>query len=289
MRAILFAFVMIFTKPVPFADALQSRDVRSILPTTLSSAEIRDALEQDFIDRAVFSARMADAEFLQEIDDVTREFVNGEIGWTEAQRRLRAKLAEIGYAPSAEDEGTIRDFTTNERIDLIIRTNADIARGYGQWTQGQQQGVLDAFPCAELFRLEHRNIERGSALAKSATARLGWVERWNEAGGTLYEDRMIARKDDPVWQNLGTMWDDSLGNPYPPFAFNSGMWVRDVGRSAAVRLGVIQFADAVTPQDKGFNDDLRFTPAVRNEALLQALMESLGPDYQLVNGVLTRI
>lgn len=273
-----------FSQPISFAEALQSREVRSLLPTTLSSADLRDALEQAFIDRAVFSARMNNAEFLQEIDDVTRDFVEGKINLATARLRLLQKLREIGYQPTPGEEGTLKDFTSDERIDLIIRTNAQIAQGYGQWLQGMRPGVLDAFPCAELFRAAHRRVERGSAESKST----GWETRWREAGGTIYAGRMIARKDDKVWDRLGTMWDDSLGNPYPPFAFNSGMWVKDVRRSVAVSLGVISQTETVAPQDKGFNDDLRFAPKVRNAALLQALMESLGPDYQIKDGVLTR-
>jgi len=44
---------------------------------------------------------------------------------------------------------------------------------------------------------------------------------------------MIALKDDDVWDQLGSsdFFPDGLDNPYPPFAFNSGMDVRDVIRS----------------------------------------------------------
>lgn len=269
--------LMIFAAPIPFAEAIQSRDVRSILPTSLSSAEIRDALDQAIIDRAVFSARMTNAEFLQEIDDITRLMVNGEIDLATARLRLTEKLQELGYQAAIEDVGTIKDFTSDARIDLIIRTNAQIAQGYGQFIQGQTEGLLAAFPCQELFRLQRKKKERT------------WSLRWSEVGGTISAGgRMIARKDDDIWRRLGTAFNDSLGNPYPPFAFNSGMWVKDVLRSEAVKLSVITQDVMVQPQDKGFNDDLRFTPKIRSEALMQALMESLGPDYQLIDGVLSR-
>lgn len=274
---------MIFSEPIPFSEAIQSRDVRSILPTTLSSAEIRDALSQDIIDRAVFSARMSNAEFLQEIDEITRLMVNGEIDLATARIRLTQKLEEIGYQAAVADVGSIKDFTSDKRIDLIIRTNAQIARGYGQFIQGQNEEWLRAAPCQELFRLQRKKQERGTTAGS-----MGWPQRWQEVGGTLFDGRMIARKDDDVWRRLGTAFPDSLGNPYPPFAFNSGMWVKDVLRSQAVKLGVIAADVVVSPQDKGFNDDLRFTPKIRSEALIQALMESLGPDYQLVDGVLTK-
>src|SRR5436190_23782571 len=79
---------ILFSRPIQFSEALQSREIRSIVPTTLSSAEIRDALGQDIIDRAIFSARMTNAEFLQEIDDITRAMVNGELDLATARLRL---------------------------------------------------------------------------------------------------------------------------------------------------------------------------------------------------------
>jgi hypothetical protein len=280
-----------FSRPLPFAAAVESRDVRSILPTTLSSADIRDALVQDFIDRATFSARVTNARFLDEIDEVTRLAIAGQIDPATAELRLLNILHDIGYEPTREDAGTIRDLSSHERLQLIIRTNAQMAQGYGQWIQGQTPGGLDAFPAQELFRLQRRRVERGST--KST---IGWPQRWTDAGGTIYQDvdrngqpigRMIARKDDQVWIRLGTMWNDSLGNPYPPFAFNSGMWVKGVSRKEAMRLGIIDRDTQISPQSKGFNDDLRFPAQVRSEALLQALLESLGPDYDILDGVLT--
>lgn len=272
-----------FTQPIDFTEALESRQVRSILRTDLSSAEIRDALDQDFIDRAIFSARVTNAEILQTIDDITLEIVNGKLDLATARLRLQKAIAATGYQPAPDDRDTLKDLSSQERIDLIIRTNAQIAQGYGQFTQSNTYGALVAFPAQELFRLQRRKHERGTTKGT-----IGWQQRWQEAGGKLSGERMIARKDDRVWARLGTMWDDSLGNPYPPFAFNSGMWVKPVSRAEAVKFGIVEQNTRVTPQSKGFNDDLRFTPAVRSAALQQALLDSLGPDYQLKDGVLTR-
>lgn len=268
--------LMIFSAPVQFAEAQQSRDVRSILPTTLSSVEIRDALEPSIIERATLSARMANAEVLQTIDEITAAIINGQMDLATGKLRLLDELRAIGYMPELGAAGTIKDFTSDARIDLIVRTNASIARGYGQFIQGQSPGILDAYPAQELFRLRARKKERG------------WPSRWEEVDGKLVDGgRMIARKDDDIWRRLGSAFPDSLGNPYPPFAFNSGMWVKDVSRTDAVELGVIDENTQVAPQDRGFNDDLQFPLAIRSAALQQALMESLGDSYQLKDGILT--
>ena len=48
---------------------------------------------------------------------------------------------------------------------------------------------------------------------------------------------MIAKKDSPIWQELGSE-DDGLGNPYPPFAFGSGMGWEIVSQSEIDELGL---------------------------------------------------
>jgi hypothetical protein len=63
--------------------------------------------------------------------------------------------------------------------------------------------------------------------------------------------RMVARKDSPIWDSLGDsdLFDDGLDNPFPPFAFNSGMWTEEISRDEAVELGLIDEGDKVEPQE----------------------------------------
>jgi hypothetical protein len=48
-----------------------------------------------------------------------------------------------------------------------------------------------------------------------------------QAGGQIFGGRMIALKSDPIWTAIS-----AFGTPYPPFDYNSGMWVH--GPSGAV-------------------------------------------------------
>ena len=54
---------------------------------------------------------------------------------------------------------------------------------------------------------------------------------------------LVALKNSPIWQALGDGvggYNDTLGNPYPPFAFDSGMaWV-GVDRSECIKLGLVK-------------------------------------------------
>jgi hypothetical protein len=144
-----------------------------------------------------------------------------------------------------------------------------MAQGYGNFVADQDPDRLDAWPAQELYRLESRKVPRD------------WVGRWLDAGGTPTNDgRMIALKNDPIWSEIS---DFKL--PYPPFAFGSGMWVRDISRSEAQELGIIAPNDEVPPADlPGLN------------AGLQASVESLSPDlqtalaslgYTIAKGILT--
>jgi hypothetical protein len=52
---------------------------------------------------------------------------------------------------------------------------------------------------------------------------------------------MIARVDDPVWVALSR-----FGNPWDPVDFNTGFGREPIGRSEAIRLGIIQGTDLVS-------------------------------------------
>ena len=84
-----------------------------------------------------------------------------------------------------------------------------------------------------------------------------WEKRWLDAGGSLFGSRrMIAPKTDRIWTDIS-----AFGHPWPPFDFNSGMGLRDVGRREAIRSGVISADDPpprIDPEKRpGFNDNLR--------------------------------
>ncbi|MDP2227282.1 MAG: hypothetical protein Q8J78_07365, partial [Moraxellaceae bacterium] len=104
-----------------------------------------------------------------------------------------------------------------------------------------------------------------------------WAARWQKAGGEFFDGRMVALKNDPIWSRLGdsSLFPDGLDNPYPPFAFNSGMGVRDVDRDEAEQLGLIAKNQEVFPRDLSFNAQLEASPDVR-DGQLRAMLEATG-------------
>jgi len=278
---------MIFNKPQPFEEALQSREVRSILPTSESSAALQ-AIAPELRERAIFSARTTNAGYLGKIDEVITQIVSPETvidretgerrparpgeGMDPATARLALKqaLIAIDYQPDPEDRGGIKDLSSDARLNLVIDMNTKMAQGFGYWDQGQDPAILEQWPALELFRGEERELKRD------------WKARWMEAGGKIYQgNRMIAPKNDAIWTGIS-----SFGLPYAPFDFNSGMDTREIKREEAVKLGVIKENTIIPAHSRNFNDDLEASAPVRSGLLFEALLESLGPTARFVEGAL---
>ena len=242
------------------ADSATLRELRQILGSQL------ETLAPDILNRADFLSRTAAAEFLQEFADVLDQYSTGEIDLGSARIALGDKLTELNYSPtSPEDAGTLPDLSSDIRLNLMLDTNAEMAAGYVDWSQGQDEAVLDQWPAQELYRAYPRKVPRD-------LGPLPWAERWAESGGQLFDGRMIALKNTELWDNLGS-FPDGLGNPYPPFAFNSGMDVRDIDRDTAVSLGLIDETTQIAPQSREFNQDFSVTPDVQDPELRAQLEE----------------
>ena len=175
------------------------------------------------------------------------ERVGGNLSASEFRREMRKVLVSEGYE-AGEVRGTIKDLMTKARLDVMQRTNVEQARGYVHHLEATAPGAFAAFPAQELVRVRQRKQPRD------------WAKRWQDAGGKFYDGRMIALIDDPVWTAIS-----AFGNPYPPFDFGSGMGVRAVRKSEAVRLGVVT-ADEV----KEKVDAMREKPAPGFNGSLQA-------------------
>jgi hypothetical protein len=260
-----------FRTPIPFAEALDSRQVRQILPTDFRTrllSEIPAALRE----RAVFSAGVTNAEFLQRAEDGIGALVSGTSDRATQRAGLKKLLDDLGYQPVPEERDSLTDLSSDARLNLILDTNTEMAFGYGQWKQGQDPAILDLWPAQELVRIRTAKVPRD------------WPQRWAEAGGEFSGGRMIALKNDPIWMRISR-----FGLPYPPFDFNSGMDVQDIDRTEAVALGLIDRDTELLPQDRGFNDDLQASPEVRATALQDTLLATLrdeGLNVEFIGGVL---
>lgn len=240
----------------PIASPLRSRDWAR-LPLALR-------------ERAQFSAGVEEAKVIGGISEKLGEWANflkrdPARAYMDRSRFVAEMRGIIGAEPG--DTGRLTDIASRRRLELIYNFQTEDAASYTRWqTEHADPDILDAFPAQELIRVEPRMKPRD------------WESRWIEAGGTLYEGRMIARKDDPIWVNISR-----FGKPWPPFDFGSGMGVRDIERSEAEAMGVITARDRIRSQAENFNRDLE--ASVANLGRKQkSLLEEIFGDQIVIEG-----
>jgi hypothetical protein len=222
-------------------DAFRAAQGRGILPTDLSSKELRD-LAAGVRANAVFTARGTSAAYATKLKEVINAIAQGKMGENQAITALFETLQALKYSPEGGFpdapagavppalRGTLQDLSSLRRLRLIVKTQTDLMRGAGQQLRGLEPEALAVFPCWELVRVISVRVPRDWDHPKTG--------RWKEVGGQIYQGRMIAPKGDVVWGELGSAFPDSLDVDYPPFAFNSGMGWKEIDAATADELEV---------------------------------------------------
>lgn len=180
----------------------------------MTAAELESKLRE--IARA--GAMAAARHLAPELQPIVDAFNAGEINLAD----VRERAAEV--------------FAANEpRLDLIVKTQRRMAQSLGQLA-AQTPGQIARYPAWRLVRGGSRKVPRDD-----------WDRRWAAAGAATgwqgaCGDDYVALKSSPIWAALGEGaggFRDAIGNPFPPFAFGSGMtWAR-VSRDEAAELGLV--------------------------------------------------
>ena len=214
--------------------AEQIEMVKSLLPTSLGSSEAREAFASEILRQSVWSARMESARYLAQVREVCAAVASGEYNLADARMRLQRTLSNLGY-DVAGAQG-IQNPASRRRLDLIVKTRTEMAANAAR-VNAQDEASVYAVPAWELLRFGTRRVPRDwAARWKAAGDAVGWTGASRDFG------TRIALKDSPIWQALGDGaggYRDTLGNPYPPFAFSSGMAWAGVERDECIRLGLI--------------------------------------------------
>lgn len=218
--------------------------IKELLPTSLGSAEIREQYAREILQRSIVVSRMENMRYLSKVREVAAELSSGRMNAAKAKELLLGVLSQIGYDTTADDD-RLANPVSERRLNLILETQREMAAN-AALIMSQNAGTLDQFPGWNLTRLAGRRVPRED-----------WPARWNAAGNSVgwegaYEPiyhgggadfGFVALKDSPIWQALGDGaggFKDTLGNPYPPFAFSSGMSWLQVDRETCERLGLIE-------------------------------------------------
>lgn len=265
--------------------ALKQWRSREVFETDLGSADLR-GLSRELLNRSIFSARVTNADFLNEVGVAVDEILAGRTNMAQGRWRLLRKLKELGYDPAIgfpddlanvppAERDSLQDLSSEMRLDLIIETNVRMASCYAQHLAGNTPYALHAYPAWELVRRLVRDVPRGSPDSHS----IGWPRRWDDAteaanGEGVSEQGLIARKDSPIWQALGDGaggYTDTLFNPYPPFAFRSGMAWKPVARAQCIDLGL------VSGDESPRRTEAQLSPG---EKEVRAVADRLSPDLR---------
>lgn len=217
--------------------------IKELLPTSLGSEEIREKIAADILRRSFFSARMTSASYLAKLREIVARMLEGKISQSTARDMLEGILEAMGH--SMRDGGGLTNPASIRRLNLIVETQTQMAASVAK-SHEQTASVVNAYPAWALMRLESRSAPREDWLARWSAA--GRQVNWEGAkkspwhgDGTSFA--FVALKSSPIWAALGSGaggFKDTLGNPYPPFAYSSGMGWEEVDRETAEALGLVK-------------------------------------------------
>lgn len=201
-------------------------------------------------------------EFADKAKEVAEATLKGEGGVSQAEGR--SVLTDFLEQASGQAVGELMD------VGFFLRVAGEVAAGAGAFAaQNWDQDRVDAYPALEFYRVYERDVPRGSQKDPKGPENAWdddegrWAAACDEAGddeaAEVFDStgRCVALKSSGVWQALGDGagdHDDTLGNPFPPFAFNSGWDVREVSHDECVELGLMDEGDEAEPAKFDFSD-----------------------------------
>ena len=250
----------------PFAQELQRLVSQGVIKTQLTRSQMIA------IERSVGSYATGASE--QTIKTISEELYRQILDLTNPREVTRAtetgtSLVEIGANPvtAREAAGAVLDkFSTgalSDRLGFALDVGRKVASGAARHVASNDQGVVDAYPALELDRFFDREVPRGFKRGPGdeliPVPDDDWPARWRHAAAASGDedalrvlethDRMVALKSSGIWAALGDGaggYEDTLGNEFAPFAFNSGFRTEEVDRKEAEELGLLEEGEKAT-------------------------------------------
>ncbi|HTD67021.1 MAG TPA: hypothetical protein VK846_10880 [Candidatus Limnocylindria bacterium] len=259
---------MEFVKPRTFDEAIETIGKRSPIGSKLNSSEWA-AVPVELRARAFFSSQVENVRFLQRGKDTITDFLSGARekvidpygreqtalkagSRAEFVKQMQSFAIAEGMGPlDPADAGTIKDITSQRRLELIFDTNTRAAQGFGYYKQGLDPDVLDAFPAQRFIRVADVSEPRGDH---------------------AQHEGIVLLKTDPFWAAINK----DFGVPWQPFGWGCQHDVEDVDREEAEQLGLIKPGETVTAPEKSLNDRLQASTRHIDPDLRQTLRENLG-------------
>lgn len=221
------------------------------VPSPMSTAEWA-AVEPAVRNGAFFSAGVEDAHLLEALrQNMDRAIAEG---WTQQEfiaamkQWLREHVDPATGRPYIDEEAR-EDMTPEEReaherkitnidsvarLKLIFRTQAELASGWAQFRHDMSPERLRKYPAWEFYRKPGAKTFRKDHVAHTGEIRL--------------------KTDFDYWMARNSKDQGGFQNPFPPFGFNSWMWVLEVDRDECEDLGLLQ------PGEPAPQADARYAP-----------------------------
>jgi hypothetical protein len=155
---------------------------------------------------------------------------------------VSAALIKFMALSAINERATAKPFFHNLPSRSIFKTLSEVAAGAARHVaENSDDDIIQMYPALELLKFYEPEQPENT-----------WKGRWHAACAAAKDDkaskvftktrRMVALKSSSVWEQLGDGaggYGDTLGNPFPPFAFNSDMETGQVSRNEAQELGLI--------------------------------------------------
>lgn len=255
---------MQLVKPAKYHEAIEKIGDKTSIGSAMVSAEWSD-VPVALRDRAMFSSQVENVRFLQRLQNLIDDFLEGSKettpeglalavgGRADFVEQLRQFALAEGMGPlDSESAGGLQDITSEKRLGLIFDTQTRQADDYGYWRQGQQRDLLNEFPAQRFIRVQEVKEPRQSH--------------------AQYEGQVYL-KTDPIW---ATVINADFGVPWGPWGWGCGHDVEDVDRGEAESLGLIEPGAEVEPDVKNFNENLRASASGLEPDLLEKLKSEFG-------------
>src|SRR5437667_567001 len=93
---------------------------------------------------------------------IVQDVLAGKINDTTARCNLKRAIIAAGYHPGVAHikPDSPADLLCDSRLNLVIKTNVEMAQGHRDWNANQNAIILDQWPAQELFRAESRDNPR---------------------------------------------------------------------------------------------------------------------------------
>ena len=160
-------------------------------------------------------------------------------GWTEMEflanmRRWMSEFTDADSRPYYDEDArdtwtaaqrksydnSVQHIDSLARLRLIFRTQAEMGAGWSQWAAGYDELPLKANPGWRFYRRPGAKTKR--------------------ADHVLHENQVRLKTDLAYWRARNNPDFGGFDNPFPPFGYNSFMWLAPVSRAECERLGLIK-------------------------------------------------